>query len=140
MGFRRSCSTSVLVVYCYLIKHCCIVNQLLGRRPSLQHLMIDRSFLLCFAKFEQLNFLSDRCYPRFRSLLDCCCFALRSLQDARLCLNMPANESPNLLCTFLRPSDVLRENLMARAQDCLDAATACGFLPLECEQPVDSFF
>ena len=37
-GFRRSCSSSALVGYCYLNNHCYIVDQLWGKRLGLQHL------------------------------------------------------------------------------------------------------
>ena len=67
-------------------------------------------------KFEQVNCPSDSCYPRFRSLPDCCCFDIRTLLVESLCLYLQANESPNLLRTPSRALDILREKLLYRAR------------------------
>ena len=74
--------------------------------PSLGHLL-----LLHFALFEQLgcplcNFYCSGC----RSQLQLRWFALDSLLVACPCLYMQANDSPNLLCTFVLLSDVLQQN------------------------------
>ena len=78
----------------------------------------DRLLLLPSAKFEQLNSPSDSCYPRFCSLFDCCCVALRLLLVARLRLVMQANESPKLLCTPLLALDVLWKILLGGMKFC----------------------
>ena len=100
---------------------------------SLGHLL-----LLDSALFEQLGCPLGSCYcSRCRSLLELCCFALHSLLVACLCLYMQANDTPNLLCTFLLLSGVLQQSLLDRAQaSCFVAAVAWVFLPLEGEQSV----
>ena len=92
----------------------------------------NRFLLLHFALFEQLGCALGSCFcSHCRSLLELYCFALHLLLVACLCLYMQANDSSNLLCTFLFLSDILQRNWLDRAQACFNAAVAWVFFLLE---------
>ena len=67
--------------------------------------------LLHFELFKQLGCpLCSRYCSHCRSQLKLCCFALHLLLVTCFCLYMQANDSPNLLCTFLLFLGVLQRN------------------------------